>query len=143
MQIPWQKCFNFFDRSCGWQVSHDAAQPCVRIQTIGFSGFYHRVNNGTGVSAGRSITEQPGFSSDDKRANRILAAIMPTLELCRVMAARTQLTGRFLFFCRHIQRFSRKASNGSGGLYRVGTKPLGLACASALSLSRISACKYI
>ena len=90
-------------------------------------------------------TEAGDLPVDNNRCHAAsgMNRVMPTLELCRVMAARTQLTGRFLFFCRHIQRFSRKASNGSGGLYRVGTKPLGLACASALSLSRISACKYI
>ena len=73
--------------------------------------------------------------------------IMPPPGLCRVpwradtTVVRIPVLGQPIY--RHYQRPSRKASNGSGGLYRVGTRPLALACASARSLSRMSACKYI
>ena len=43
---------------------------------------------------------------------------------------------------RHNQSASRKARTGSGARYRPGTRPDGVARASARSLIRISACKY-
>src|SRR5216684_4957489 len=43
---------------------------------------------------------------------------------------------------RHNQSPSRKASNGSGGRYRFGVTPDGVAWARASSLNRMSACKY-
>ena len=71
--------------------------------------------------------------------------IMPTPGLCRFNVAPTPPFGQNRTprqpNCRHNQRPSRKASKGSGGLYRVGTRPLSLACARARSFSRMSACK--
>ncbi len=57
--------------------------------------------------------------------------VMPTPGLCRVAKCGATTVGGILvlsyLICRHYQSASRKASNGSGGLYRVGTTPLALA----------------
>ena len=78
-------------------------------------------------------------------ADNGMTRIMPTPGLCRFMVACCPPFGRVRASghpnCRHNQRRSRKASKGSGGLYRVGTRPLSLACARARSFSRMSACK--
>jgi hypothetical protein len=59
-----------------------------------------------------------------------MTAVMPTLGLCRVPKCWATTVGGILvlshLFCRHYQSASRKASNWSGGLYRVGTAPLAL-----------------
>ena len=71
--------------------------------------------------------------------------IMPTLGLCRVPGRKNKTFARIPVpggsNCRHYQRFSRKTSKVSGGLYRTGAMPFALACASARSLSRMSACR--
>ena len=87
------------------------------------------------------------FTNNTAYAARGISRVMPTPGLCRVHGRVDKTVGRISVpvhpICRHYQRPSRKASNVSGGLYRVGTRPLTLACASARSLRRMSACKYI
>jgi len=87
------------------------------------------------------------FDNNLTHAASGMSQVMPTPGLCRVPRRADTTVGRITVpgqpICRHYQRPSRKASKGSGGLYRVGARPLALACASARSLSRMSACKYI
>jgi hypothetical protein len=73
--------------------------------------------------------------------------IMPLPGLCRVARSVrwrsrgiSDFTGRA---GRHNHRLSRKANKASGGWKRAGVRPPGLACANALSLSCMSACRYI
>jgi hypothetical protein len=66
---------------------------------------------------------------------------MPTPGLCRHGELGSRSTDMRATCSRHNQRPSRKASRRSGGRYRSGTTPDGLAWASARSLSCISACK--
>src|ERR1035438_1406052 len=78
-------------------------------------------------------------------AARGSADVMPTPGLCRVGVAEQRRLRRIPDFrsavCRHNHRLSRKASMGSGGLNRSGVSPDGVACASARSFSRMSACR--
>ena len=71
--------------------------------------------------------------------------VMPTAGLCRLAGSEPVRTGWVSdshgTLSRHNHSASRKASRGSGGMYRSGTRPESVACARACSLSRISACK--
>ena len=66
---------------------------------------------------------------------------MPTSGLCRHFNRGSRSTDVRTTCNRHNQRPSRKARRRSGGRYRLGTAPDGLECASARSLSCMSACK--
>jgi hypothetical protein len=85
------------------------------------------------------------IDNNPAHADNGMKMVMPTPGLCRCNVACGRFFGRMPApphpNCRHNQRPSRKASKGSGGLYLVGTRPLSLACASARSFSRMSACK--
>jgi transposase len=78
-------------------------------------------------------------------AARGSADIMPTAGLCRVGVAEHRQSRGISDFrgsvYRHNHRLSRKASKGSGGRKRSGVRPDEVACASARSLSCMSACR--
>ena len=76
MQIPRQQRFNIFNRTCGGQVTHDAAQPKVELMAIGFGGLQQRVNQRAGMRSSGRIAKQPSLATDYKRAYRILAAVV-------------------------------------------------------------------
>ena len=81
------------------------------------------------------------ISNNRAYAARGISSGMPTSGLCRQFAIGSGSTDVRPIFSRHNQRPSRKASRRSGGRYRLGTTPDGLAWASARSLSCMSACK--
>jgi len=78
-------------------------------------------------------TERGDLPIDNNRCHAAIGMtpVMPTPGLCRVPKCGATTTGSILvlshLICRHYQSASRKASNWSGGLYRVGTTPLALA----------------
>ena len=90
---------------------------------------------------------QAGAPIDNNIVNaaRGIDDVMPTSGLCRVGVAEQQSARRISdfrgSFCRHNHRLSRKASKGSGGRKRSGARPDEVACASARSLSCMSACR--
>jgi len=88
------------------------------------------------------------FTNNWSHAAGGMRPVMPPARLCRVgrVSASVRLALRRIprsggVVRRHDHRLSRKVTRASGGRYRSGTRPLGLACASARSLSRMSACK--
>ena len=85
----------------------------------------------------------PGAPLDNNvaYAARGISDGMPTPGLCRHGERGSRSSDLRATCSRHNQRPSRKASRRSGGRYRSGTTPDGLAWASARSLSCISACK--
>jgi hypothetical protein len=90
---------------------------------------------------------QPGAPLDNNvcTAARGSAKVMPTAGLCRVGVAEHRQSRGISDFrgsvYRHNHRLSRKASKGSGGRKRSGVRPDEVACASARSLSCMSACR--
>ena len=94
MQIPRQQRFNLVHRLRQRQAAHDAAQPCVWLQAVRLSRFHQGVNDGAGVGTGRRVTEQPSLAADHKGADGVLAPVMPTLGLCRIMIAGFPVLGR-------------------------------------------------
>ena len=82
---------------------------------------------------------------DNNAANAAsgICRVMPTPGLCRAGIVQTprgrRISDSGVFVARHNHRLSRKASSESVGRKRSGTALDGVACASAFSLSRMSA----
>ena len=97
MEIPRQQRISGLDALGRWQFTHHPAQPGVRLKAVDASRLDKRVDHRAGVRARWRVREQPSFSSNYEWADRILAAVMPTPRLCRVMNSRTQRLGGSLF----------------------------------------------
>jgi len=89
--------------------------------------------------------EDGDLEIDNNGANAAsgICGVMPTPGLCRAGIVQTLRFRRISdsggSATRHNHRLSRKASSESGGRKRSGTALDGVACASAFSLSRMSA----
>jgi hypothetical protein len=123
------------------QLFKQMREVCVGIQPIFLSCLHHAINDGAGAGSLWSITKEPIFSANYKRLDGAFRPRMPTSGLCRYGEPGSRSSDFRARDSRHNQRPSRKASKRSGGRYRSGTRPDGLACASACSFSCISACK--
>jgi len=88
MEIPRQQRIDGLNGLGRRQFTQHPAQPGVRLEAVGTSRLDERVNYCARMSARRGVREQPSFSSNYEWADRILAAVMPTPRLCRVMHAR-------------------------------------------------------
>jgi hypothetical protein len=89
--------------------------------------------------------QQPGAPIDNNIVNAAggICGVMPTPGLCRARVGRVlrlrRISASQYSRSRHNQRLSKNASRESGGRKRSGTAFDAVACASAFSLSCISA----
>ena len=141
--VPWHPV----RRRCGHRLAVPQEGDEIRENEniIELGGMDHRHPHIADLSAGLGFEKERILAMEDRDFQAPLDGIMPTPGLCRFKVTCGRPFGRMPAFChpswRHNQRASRKASKGSGGLYLVGMRPLSLACASARSFSRMSACK--
>lgn len=86
--VPGQQRLDVGQRLCLWQFLKDVAQVREGLDARPFAGFDEAVEFRRGVCAGQRVREQPCLSSDDKRADRILAEHVADFDTAIVEIAR-------------------------------------------------------
>jgi hypothetical protein len=124
-------------------AGENVLEPEERVHSHALAGGYEAAQDGGRPAPFVATKEHPVGAANRHAADGALGGIMPPPGLCRAGSLRMhrfrRISGSGVSVTRHNHRLSRKASSESVGRKRAGTALDGVACASAFSLSRMSA----